>query len=225
MPSCCARRKQVGDRDAGHPVDRIDPVQLQRLHDEVEAVGHLHCISLASARAHLAHRSDRGAGSNELGPAPSADGPPCRPAEDDNRGVAHKCGFAEFCSKSAARIPLQVVIAIGHTSRKPGQGAIGYHENAANLARLARPRRGMSMGVAQPVPLPNRPGYRTRANHDGNNFVPAVLEPQMTGSSAVVRAVRRISVVGNVRSGDPGLVIAGNPGMSARKSGNPGNVG
>ena len=83
----------------------------------------------------------------------------------------------------------------------------------------------MSMGVAQPVPLPNRPGYRIRANRDGDNLVPAVLEPQMTGSSAVVRAVRRISVVGNVRSGDPGLVIAGNPGMSARKSGNPGNVG
>jgi hypothetical protein len=66
-----------------------------------------------------------------------------------------------------------------------GLRTVGYHENAANLARPARPRRGMSMGVAQPVPLPNRPGYRTRANHDGNNFVPAVLEPQMTGSSAL----------------------------------------
>ena len=33
--------QQIGDRDAGHPKDRVDPVQLQRLHHQVKAVGHL----------------------------------------------------------------------------------------------------------------------------------------------------------------------------------------
>ena len=33
--------QQVGDRDAGDAKDRIDAVQLERLHHEVKAVGHV----------------------------------------------------------------------------------------------------------------------------------------------------------------------------------------
>jgi len=46
--------QQIGDRDAGHPIDRVDPVQLQRLHHQVKAVGHVPWHILC---AHLAHPS------------------------------------------------------------------------------------------------------------------------------------------------------------------------
>ncbi len=50
--------QQIGDRDAGHPIDRVDPVQLEGLHHQVKAVGHIPRHILCShivpslARAH-----------------------------------------------------------------------------------------------------------------------------------------------------------------------------
>ncbi len=46
--------QQVGDRDAGDAENRIDAVQLQRLHHKMEAIGH---IALLLRFAHLVHRS------------------------------------------------------------------------------------------------------------------------------------------------------------------------
>jgi len=42
--------QEIGDRDAGHAIDRVDPIQLQSLHHQVKAVGHILC-------AHFVHRS------------------------------------------------------------------------------------------------------------------------------------------------------------------------
>ena len=59
--------QQIGDRDAGHAKDRVDPVQLQRLHHQVKAVGH---IRRCRRIAHIVHPSESGAG-NDSRPRPS----------------------------------------------------------------------------------------------------------------------------------------------------------
>ena len=40
-PFILRQAQQIGDRDARHPKDRVDPVQLQRLHHQVKAVRHI----------------------------------------------------------------------------------------------------------------------------------------------------------------------------------------
>src|SRR5262245_31321563 len=60
--------QQIGDRDTRYPKDRVDPVQLQSLDYEVKAVGH---IRRGICCAHVVHRSENGAGSNESWPQPS----------------------------------------------------------------------------------------------------------------------------------------------------------
>jgi len=47
---------------------------------------------------------------------------------------------------------------IGTIGCKPGRETIGYHENAANLARLARPRRGEAEGRRSALPTAEPPG-------------------------------------------------------------------
>ena len=39
MPCGLREAAEVGDRDARHAVDRVDAVELQRIDDEMEAVG------------------------------------------------------------------------------------------------------------------------------------------------------------------------------------------
>ena len=56
-PLVLRQPQEIGDRDAGHPIDRIDPVQLQRLHHQVKAVGHLRRGRIVCA--HIVHHSPR----------------------------------------------------------------------------------------------------------------------------------------------------------------------
>ena len=46
MPGGLRQAAEVGDRNAGHAVDRVDAVELQRVDDEMEAVGQV--LRLAS---------------------------------------------------------------------------------------------------------------------------------------------------------------------------------
>jgi len=61
-PFVLRQAQEIDDRDAGHPKDRVDPVQLERLHDEVKAVGHVPWHVLC---AHIVYHFQEGAGSNE----------------------------------------------------------------------------------------------------------------------------------------------------------------
>ena len=39
MPSACMKPAEIGDRNAGHAVDGVDAVELQRIDDEMKAIG------------------------------------------------------------------------------------------------------------------------------------------------------------------------------------------
>ena len=58
--------QEIGDRDAGHAKDRVDPVQLQRLHHQVKAVRHVPRHILC---AHIVPHSWSGQGLIRAGPS------------------------------------------------------------------------------------------------------------------------------------------------------------
>ena len=57
MPAACAMRPKIRDRDTRHIIDGVDAVELERVDDEMEAVGQLllgaRCLGL---RCGIQHR-------------------------------------------------------------------------------------------------------------------------------------------------------------------------
>ena len=106
MPSCLRQAQQIGDRDAGHPEDRIDPVQLQRLHHEVEAVRHVHGMSAGISAALISPTLLLVAqGLMRLGALPSTADPPARRRTDDNQELCANAALLNLQQISSENSP------------------------------------------------------------------------------------------------------------------------
>ena len=153
--------QEVGDRDAGHPENRIDPVQLEGIHHEVEAVGHLPWHVRC---AHIAHRCEICAGSNDTRPRPSTAHPPYSPADSDNQELCTNVPLLKSAVNQQRRFSHRLYWSSGRRHAQANQGTTVYHEIAANLVGPAKPRRGAQAGLRQHPSRSGEPGRTSRPN-------------------------------------------------------------